>query len=458
MAREPVLIIKRRFTNRLLESGLLILAVALGVGTAASGLSLLLHTNNYSNEMLSFTSYRELVVTTKDKAEDMETPVVAKSNGDALILSSLDLTAAEIVPQISYAYISNRDQMRFLNQEMMDRMSPVRVGGSPPGETLPDNKPTDNNGRETSRFQEMQDTMKEAIYNPNIIIPEIEELSGLEITPQYFDAHNLNAQYGSLFTEKDMASITRFVVLGVNTAELLADGESDLSTLIGKKILSYNTYYTIVGILEEQDSSVDDLYFTPDPGNIGGGFNQLKSSANKQLRFTVSDPTELDEASILLKTWFEKSYGEGKFVISNPRAEAERLILRNRGISLLILFLSFAGLFIASVNISHILMSRTLRMKKHVGILKALGASNRDIFKLFSSEALAIILIGAVLGTIMAFPLSNTMETAMGLDRGTWLPILAGVFLSSTLTFVFAIIPSFQNSGFEAADAMRTSG
>jgi ABC-type antimicrobial peptide transport system permease subunit len=462
MAKEPFLIIKRRFTIRLLESGLLILAVALGVGAAASGLSLLLHTNNYSEEMLSSTSYRELVVTTKDKAEDMETPVVAKSSGDEVILTSLDLTAAEIVPQVSYAYISNKDRMRFLNQEMIDRIN--QSGG--PG-TLPPSggAPPENDGDEgsqdsdrDSKFEEIQKSMEDAASNPDIIIPEVEELSGLEITPQYFNAHNLNAEYGSLFTEKDMSSTTRFVVLGINTAELLSEEGSDIATLIGKKILSFNTYYTIVGILEENGSSADDLYFTPDTGNVGGGFNNFNSGGNRQLRFTVSDPAELDEAAMILKTWFENSYGEEEFVISNPRAEAERLVNRNKGISLLILFLSIAGLFIASVNISNILMSRTLRMKKHVGILKALGASNKDVFQLFSSEALVITLIGAVLGTIIAFPLSNAMEAAMGLDQGTWLFIIAGVILSSVLTFAFSIIPSFQNSGFEAAEAMRTAG
>jgi len=462
MPKEPLLIIKRRFTNRLLESGLLILAVALGVGAAASGLSLLLHTNNYSEEMLSSTSYRELVVTTKDKAEDMESPVVAKSSGDEVILTSLDLSAAEIIPQVSFAYISNKDRMRFLNQEMIDRFS--QEGG--PGPLPPsDGAPPENDDEEGSqdsdrdlRFEEIQKSLEEASLNPDIIIPEVEELSGQEVTPQYFDAHNLNAEYGSLFTETEMSSTIRFVVLGVNVAELLAEEGSDISTLIGKKILSFNTYYTIVGILEENGDSIDDLYFTPDTGTVSGGFNNFNSGGNRQLRFTVSDPTELDEATVLLKTWFENSYGEGEFVISNPRAEAESLVNRNRGLSLLILFLSFAALFIASVNISNILMSRNLRMKKHVGILKALGASNKDVLKLFTSEALAITLIGAVLGTIIAFPLSNAMETAMGLDQGTWLFIMTGVFVSSVLTFGFSIIPSFQNSGFEAAEAMRTAG
>jgi len=457
MAKEPFLIIKRRFMNRILESGLLVLAVALGVGGAASGLSLLFNSVKYSQEMLKATSYRELVVTTKDNADDMSSPVVAKSSGDDVILTSRDLKAAELIPQVSYAYISEPDHLRFLNQEMINRISQGGIGGPPPGGAPADENSSEDKTKRDGKFEEMKITMEEAGSNPNIIIPDVEELSGYRITPQYFSAHSLNAEYGSLFTEKDMSSMTRFIVLGSGTAELLSEKDNDLSTLIGRKILSFNTYYTIVGILEEQGSSVDDMYFTPDTGTAGGGFAQFKSSGNRQLRFTVSDPAELDETSGLLQNWFENLYGQGEFVISSPRAEAERLVTRNRGISLLILFLSFTGLFIASVNISNILMSRTLRMKKHVGILKALGASKKDILKLFTSEALFITSLGAVLGTIIAFFLSNSMEEAMGLEQGAVAFIMIGVLLSSILTLGFSIIPSFQNSGFEAAEAMRTA-
>ena len=186
--------------------------------------------------------------------------------------------------------------------------------------------------------------------------------------------------------------------------------------------------------------------------------DRFRPGGNKQLRFTVSDPQELDVAAELLSAWFGSEYGEGQIVISNPREEAEQMISRNRGISYLILFLSLAGLFIASVNISNILMSRTLRMKKHVGILKALGASNRNIIQLFAIEASVITLMGTLLGTVIAFPLSNAMESAMGLAGGSGLFVVSGILLSSILTFGFSLIPSYQNSGFEAAEAMRQSG
>ena len=473
MANEPFKIIKRRFTGRILESGLLILAVALGVGAAASGLSLLIHTNIYSQNMLNSPTYRELVITTQDNADDMAVPLIEKPKGDDVILTIADLDAAELVPQVSYAYISNKTQMRFMNEESLSRInnsmgsSNQQSGSRSSGENSegpPPEGPPPEGGNNDQRsgndfFNTLSENMKAAENDGSIILPQIDELYGYSITPQFFDAWNLDTQEGSLFTDSDLKATTDFVVLGPGAAEMINDKNEPFANLIGKKILSYSSYYTIVGILNTTDSIYDEMFFSLDKQTGESGRSHFfRQSSNRQLRFTVSDPEDLNDASSLLLNWYDNTYGEGHIVISNPREEAERLINRNRGISYLILFLSMAGLFIASVNISHILMSRNLRMKKHVGILKALGASNNSVMKLFAGEALFITLIGSVLGTALAFPLSNAMESAMGLDGGTWLFILAGVVISSLLTFGFSIIPSFQNSGFEAADAMRTAG
>lgn len=459
MFSEPFRIIQRRFTGRILESGLLILAVALGVGAASSGLSILLHTNSYSKEMLESPEYRELVVSTQNNAEDMETPLIETVKGDDIILTFKDLQASELVPQISYAYLSEKNRMRFMNEQSLAQMQQMDQNRPPGPEASQqnDNNPEPPDGKNFS--DNMEKVMEQASSDKSIIIPEIDELYGYKVTPQFFDAWNLETKQGSLFTQNDLKSTTEYIVLGDKAAQMINVDDLPLSELIGKKILSMRDYYVIAGILEETGTAYDEAYFSMDmQAGSTGAIDRFRPDGNKQLRFTVSDPEDLDDAAQLLKSWFDSQYGEGQIVISNPREEAQRLINRNRGISYLILFLSFAGLFIASVNISNILMSRTLRMKKHVGILKALGASNKNIFHLFSAEAAVITVLGSILGTVLAFPLSGAMESAMDLSGGSWIFILIGVLFSSLLTFGFSLLPSFQNSGFEAAEAMRQAG
>ncbi len=493
MAKEAVSIIKRRFTGRILESSLLVLAVALGVGAGASGLSLLFHTNQYSARMLASPAYRELIVTTRDNIKDMERPVIEKLKTENTTLIAADLKAGEIVPQVAYAYIQSNTWMGFMTEELLTdkgvipgsggRRSPPPEGekqetedqvgeGREPG-NIEDEKDNDgDNGsregdknrrankemdEEARKFFEMVETFKEARDNPDFIIPEIEGLPGYQVSPQFFNAWNIEAVEGSLFTSSDMTSKSNLVILGASAAKLLS-GEN-IESLTGKKIISYDTYYTIIGILGETGTEYDNYFFKPDVVFNGGEkFRGRNRFMNRQLRFTVNNPSDLDSAAILLEDWFEKAYGEGQIEVSNPRAEAYKLVNRNRGISILILFLSLAALFIASVNVSNILMSRSLRMRKHVGILKALGASKVNILRLFAGEAIFITVAGSILGTIMAFPLSNAMESSLDLGSGSFWNILAGVALSAVLTLIFSIVPSWKNSGIEAAEAMRSVG
>jgi ABC-type antimicrobial peptide transport system permease subunit len=178
---------------------------------------------------------------------------------------------------------------------------------------------------------------------------------------------------------------------------------------------------------------------------------------NTQLRFAVEDPEKLDETATLLNGWFTRQFGEDQIVISNPRAEAEQLIARNTGISILILFLSAAGFFIALVNVSNILMSRVLRMKKNVGILMALGSSKQGIMNLFLTEALMLAIAGAIAGAILAVPLSNYMRTAAGIESSSWVYIAIGAVFAGVLTTLFGLIPSRQFMKIDPAQAMRSA-
>jgi len=438
MIKEPLKIIIRRFTSRILESGLLVIGVALGAGAASSGIALHMQTSRFNTEVMYSSDYRELVVTTVDNIEDMDQAAIETLKTGHAILTLDDLEAAELVPQISYAYIKEPTQMGFFNEEMISEK-----GGM---ENLELYRPKEgDDDKETSLFFEMLDTFKNAKDNSDYIIPEIKELFGYSVTSQFFNAGNIVAEFGSLFSITDMTSSKNIVVLGSETADLLS-GDKSVETLIGKKIISFDIYYTIVGILEPIGSDYDNFYFTAHKKN---------RNENSKLRFTVSDPTDLDETALLLKEWFKSEYGVGQIVISNPAVEAQRIISRNRGITFLILFLSFAGLFIAAVNVSNILLSRNIKMRRHMGILKAMGASRQDVLSLFTLEALFITAIGSVLGVGLALPLSGVLERSMDLSRGSVLNIIPGVFFSFLLTFIFAVLPSWQNSGLKAAEDMR---
>ena len=477
MASESGKIVYRRFMGRIVESGLLIIAVALGVGAASSGFSLLANTVASGKKMLETVTYRELVVSTRSSADEMTEPATKKSSGAAAVLTSADLDAAGLAPAVSYSYVRNSDEMHLINATSIQDTS--FWGGAPAGASAGNQvggaaKATAQSGQGSASsgtqgqngapsqngFRGVQmtaDELQKAQAQADIIIlNDMAQLKGYAVTPQFFDAWKMKAAQGSLLSDSDAAGSGTSIVLGSSIAAKIAGAGKDLSSLIGKKLLAREGYEQVVGILAPTGQSIyDESFFSPYKTAAGGAIR--RGQFNTQLRFTVSDTAKLGETEELLSGWFASRFGENQIVISNPRSEAQKLIARNNGISLLILFLSLSALFIALVNVSHILMSRALRMRKGVGIMMALGASRSSVLRLFTAEATAISAAGAALGGVLAFPLSTSMQSALGLASGSWVYVLLGVLVSWVLTLAFSVVPAWQNSRIVPAQAMRAA-
>ncbi|HTH13574.1 MAG TPA: ABC transporter permease [Spirochaetia bacterium] len=472
MAKEAVKVIARRFTARMLESGLLVLAVALGVGATAAGFSLLANTQKVGAEMLASPAYREIVVATQTKADDMESPAVLKPSKDNVILTASDLSVAQSVPGVRYAYVSSGTELRFLNQKAITQMASMGPGpgGAAPaaststttksGSTTQTSAPKAASGNGGFR-PPSEDDLTKAKAEADVFITDVDQLRGSAVTPQYFSAWGLKAATGSLFADSESQSdTTTLVVLGANAATQIAGTGNDPKTLVGKKILTWEGYASVVGILAVSGTdTIDNSFFTPyqTPAADSGFGPPRRMSFNVQLRFSVSNPSQLEKAAASLSSLLSQTYSTDQLVVSNPRAEAQKLIDRNTGIGVLILFLALAALFIASVNVSHILMSRGLRMRKGVGILMALGASKASVLQLFAGEGVFLSTAGSLLGALLAWPLSQTMESALGLSSSSLVFLAAGVAGAWVLNLVFSILPAVQNSQIPPADAMRAA-
>jgi ABC-type antimicrobial peptide transport system permease subunit len=459
MLSEPFKIIFRRFVNRLTESGLLIISVALGVGAFAAGGTLFVNVINENNQVLNSPSYKEIVISTREESDSMEVPVKEKLLNEDAILAQSDLTAAEMIPSISYSYIMNSTRLRMINEDFQEQANNFATPeqNNESSEDGGDTQVQPNNPQD--RLDELLGDGFDSILSDNsIVLSDEDEISGYKVTSQFFDAWDITAAAGSLFSSVDYNQTNSLVILGSEFAKTLIEDDEDVSSLIGKRMLALQGYQTIVGVLEETDTSYDYQFFSPYSDNTSSGeFSQIRRlSQNTQLRFSVSDPEDLDTVSQTLEQWFTSEYGEGQIIVTNPRVEAEQTVDRNSGISILLLVLALSGLFISSVNISHILLSRTLRMKKHVGILMALGATKKNINLLFSLEALMIIVIGTVLGVLIAIPINSQMQSALELTISSNYMILISALASAVLIYCFTIIPIRRFDRIKPADAMRT--
>ena len=153
---------------------------------------------------------------------------------------------------------------------------------------------------------------------------------------------------------------------------------------------------------------------------------------------------------------FIKEYNEGK--IENEKiAYTDYIGLISSSITQIIsaisyLLIAFVGvsLVVSSIMIGIITYISVLERVKEIGILRSIGASKKDIRKVFLSETFIIGLLSGLIGIgatmLINIPLSRLIQNMSGIEEiRAFLPAKAGlilVLISVGLTLIAGIIPS----------------
>lgn len=122
------------------------------------------------------------------------------------------------------------------------------------------------------------------------------------------------------------------------------------------------------------------------------------------------------------------------------------------------------SLVVSSIMIGVITYISVLERKKEIGILRAIGASKKNISQVFNAETFIIGLLAGVLGIVITLILlipSNMLihEIAGNVDVSATLPVAGGVILivlSVILTLIGGLIPSKKAAQEDPVTALRT--
>ena len=128
----------------------------------------------------------------------------------------------------------------------------------------------------------------------------------------------------------------------------------------------------------------------------------------------------------------------------------------------LIAFVS-VSLIVSSIMIGIITYISVLERTKEIGILRSIGASKKDITRVFNAETFIIGLISGVLGILITLvlnvPISLVVENMTGVSHIAKLPVNGAVFLifiDLVLTILAGLIPSKIASKKDPVEALRS--
>ena len=127
----------------------------------------------------------------------------------------------------------------------------------------------------------------------------------------------------------------------------------------------------------------------------------------------------------------------------------------------LIAFVSIS-LVVSSIMIGIITYISVLERTKEIGILRSIGASKKDISRVFNAETLIVGLIAGLLGIavtlLLNIPINIIIKNLVGISNISVLPPVGGVILviiSVVLTVIAGLIPAKMASRKDPVEALR---
>ena len=121
------------------------------------------------------------------------------------------------------------------------------------------------------------------------------------------------------------------------------------------------------------------------------------------------------------------------------------------------------SLIVSSIMIGIITYISVLERTKEIGILRAIGASKKDISRVFNAETFIIGLISGLIGigitVFLSIPINSLIYTLTGVAVNVSLPVAGGIILvaiSMILTIIAGLIPAKMASKKDPVEALRT--
>ena len=121
------------------------------------------------------------------------------------------------------------------------------------------------------------------------------------------------------------------------------------------------------------------------------------------------------------------------------------------------------SLIVSSIMIGIITYISVLERTKEIGILRAIGASKKDISRVFNAETFIVGLIAGLLGigitVLLNIPITKIIYAVTGVSVSVTLPAVGGIILvliSMILTIIAGLIPARMASKKDPVEALRT--
>lgn len=284
----------------------------------------------------------------------------------------------------------------------------------------------------------------------------------------YQSVQTVPVDYGRFLTDADDATSARVGVLGALIAEdLFGKSPEALRAALGKTVEVNGQPIQVVGILRglggpfSSDRRVLAPVSTVRLRLVGDLDLPGRGMQMTSILMAITSERVVSDAEKAIVTTLRTSRGVAAdavddFRLNLPTQALSVLTGINGAITGFIAVVAGISLVVGGIGIMNIMLVAVTERTREIGVRKALGATDSDVLGQFVLEALAISLVGSLIGVIGAIGLVTLVGMIAGIGAPiSWVAVVLALVFASVIGIGFGFYPARRAALLLPIEALR---
>jgi putative ABC transport system permease protein len=291
------------------------------------------------------------------------------------------------------------------------------------------------------------------------------DLNVVGVSDSHFRLSNMQVQTGRLLTEQDNKNVAQVAVIGANAAEQLFQNED----AVGQYLKVNHLWLEVVGVLNNPFFDKDEFQGVKIGGDSARIFVPLNTSMKKLsspalaseldvIKLKISDQTDPIVAAKAVSHLFKLRHGEADdYQLVIPAALLAQQKQTQQIFNIVMACVAGISLLVGGIGIMNIMLANVLERTKEIGLLRAVGATQKNIKMQFIAESFTISVLGGLLGIAFGLILSEVIGFYSGWAV-SWsiTAILLSLSICMAVGIGFGVYPAIKASQLNPIDALHS--
>src|SRR5262245_46229500 len=279
------------------------------------------------------------------------------------------------------------------------------------------------------------------------------------VNDQFPQIRKWKVEIGEFFTEADIRTAARVVVIGNTIAENLFSGTDP----VGQTMRVRELPFRVVGVMakrgqDAQGRDQDDVLFAP--------FTtvQKKLLAITYIQFShisavppdATYPAQQQITELHRQRHKLTQSQDNDFFVRNMTDVADAAEQTNNIMTWLLGSIASVSLLVGGIGIMNIMLVSVTERTREIGIRMAVGARSSAVRKQFLIESITLSLIGGLFGILLGIAISIVIPQFLGWPTLVSIPaLILSVIFSAIVGIFFGYYPALKASGLDPIEALR---